>query len=592
MTPEVAYFLKVNVAIALFYAFYRLFFHRDTFLQWRRAALLGFLAVSLLHPLLNLETWVKNSEPMTAMADLYAAYVLPEFSTASAVPATVDWNARLLTLSAIIYISGVSLFVLRMLIQLASLVRLHFRCAKSTVAGVRVHLLKSPLGPFSFFRWIFVNPYEHTDGELNEILIHEQTHVRQWHSIDVIVAELMCIGCWFNPFVWLVKREIRNNLEYLADRNVIESGYDSKSYQYHLLALAHQKAIANLSNNFKVLPIKNRIYMMNKRKTKQIGRSKYLLFLPLATLLLTVSNIEAVARATRAWAEETMPVLTGGVLPQPEVQMAESDTIPPPPPPRQKNASKKETVSPPPPLTDSKQKPMKTAAGDQVFEVVEDMPEFPGGQSELMSFLAKNVKYPVEAHEIQGRVIVSFVVRKDGSISDAEVVRSVAPSLDQEALRVINSMPKWKPGKQRGQNVNVKYVVPLIFRLEGGDKKPVQDEGAGSDPVKAAAGDRVFEVVDEMPRFPGGQSGLMDFLTKNVKYPAGASTEKEGSRVITSFVVRKDGSVTDAKIVRGVDPLIDAEALRVIGLMPKWEPGRQRGQAVDVKYTLPFIFRK
>ena len=110
---------------------------------------------------------------------------------------------------------------------------------------------------FLFFHWIFIHPSSHTEEEFNEILTHEQTHARQWHSIDVIISELVCIFCWCNPFAWLMKREIRTNLEYMADARVLENGYDSKTYQYHLLGLSHQKAAATIYNSFNVLPLKN-----------------------------------------------------------------------------------------------------------------------------------------------------------------------------------------------------------------------------------------------------------------------------------------------------------------------------------------------
>ena len=122
---------------------------------------------------------------------------------------------------------------------------------------------------FSFFHWIFIHPESHTESEISEIITHEETHARQYHSADVLVSEIMCTFCWFNPFVWLMKREVRGNLEYMADHRVLETGHDSKSYQYHLLGLAHHKAAANLSNSFNVLPLKNRIKMMNKRRTKK-----------------------------------------------------------------------------------------------------------------------------------------------------------------------------------------------------------------------------------------------------------------------------------------------------------------------------------
>lgn len=306
MTPELAYFLKINVAIALFYAFYRLFFHKDTFFHWRRMALLCFFAISLLYPLLNIQGWIKAHEPMVAMADLYATIILPEQAVTPLQEPAMNWQEVIIQFAKIIYWSGMLSLATRFFVQLGSIIRLHFQCSKSKIQGVRVHLLKKETGPFSFFHWIFIHPQSHTESEISEIITHEETHVRQYHSVDVLISEIMCIFCWFNPFIWLMKREVRGNLEYLADHHVLETGHDSKSYQYHLLGLAHHKAAANLSNSFNVLPLKNRIKMMNKRRTKEIGRTKYLMFLPLAAILMIVSNIEMVARTTEKFAKEMM----------------------------------------------------------------------------------------------------------------------------------------------------------------------------------------------------------------------------------------------------------------------------------------------
>ena len=247
-----------------------------------------------------------------------------------------------------------------------------------------------------------------------------------------------------------------------------------------------------------------------------------------------------------------------------------------------------------------------------VFQVVEEMPDFPGGVQALMDYLSKNVRYPAEAHAIgaQGRVIVSFTVKKDGSIADTKVERSVNPYLDKEAMRVIAAMPKWKPGKQRGEAVNVKFTVPVAFRLSGPElpkaeevKQSDMDEvvvvgyAAKDDPtpeggsVKGENEDEVFTMVEVMPKFPGGQAGLFQYLARSIKYPVIAQKSKEQGRVIIQMVISKDGSLSNIKVLRSVSPSLDAEAVRVVGNMPKWEPGMQKGQPVSVKYTIPIVFR-
>lgn len=604
MTPELAYFLKINVAIAIFYVFYRLFFHKDTFFHWRRTALLCFFAVSLLYPLLNIQGWIKAHEPMVAMADFYATIILPEQTVTPLQESTTEWQERIMLFMKITYWSGVLFLVTRFFIQLGSIIHLHIRCSKSSIQGVRIHLLEKENGPFSFFHWIFIYPQSHTESEISEIITHEETHARQYHSVDVLISELMCIFCWFNPFIWLMKREVRGNLEYMADRRVLETGHDSKSYQYHLLGLAHHKAAANLSNSFNVLPLKKRIKMMNKRRTKEIGRTKYLMFLPLAALLMIVSNIEMVARTTEKFAKEMMGQATAQVTPEPE-------TTPLPELPAeeiQKTALPQDKK-----IKETFETHGKNMPDSVVFEVVEEMPEFPGGMKALTEYIHKNVKYPAEAHAkgVQGRVIVCFVVKKDGSITDIKTVRSVDPYLDKEAIRIIAAMPKWKPGKQRGKAVNVRFTVPVMFRLASpeppkaeeikqSDLEEVVVVGYGSKGdstpdavvgIKTDNAETTFKVVETMPKFPGGTKGLMQYLARSIKYPVTAQEKKQQGRVIIQMVIGKDGSISNVKVLRSVSPALDTEAMRVVSNMPKWEPGLQRGQAVAVEYTLPIVFR-
>ena len=224
----------------------------------------------------------------------------------------------------------------------------------------------------------------------------------------------------------------------------------------------------------------------------------------------------------------------------------------------------------------------------EIFQVVEEQPMFPGGMQEMTKFLQQNIKYPKEAQEQgkQGRVIVQFVVNKDGSIVNDSIVRSVDPLLDAEALRVVRSMPNWTPGKQKGKPVRVRFTLPVTFHLNGDAPKQATE-------VKQpeATDDKIFQVVEDQPEFPGGMEGLMKHLSKEIKYPKEAQEKGTQGRVIVQFVVRKDGSITDAKIMKPVDPLLDAEALRVVSEMPNWIPGKQRGEAVNVRFTLPVTFR-
>lgn len=408
--------------------------------------------------------------------------------------------------------------------------------------------------------------------------------------------------------------------------------------------------------------------MMNKRRTRAIGRTKYLMFLPLAALLMIVSNIEAVARATQKITTEVIEAVTPAEIHNVQPQ---SENIAPLPQqekpdkvtykgkvvdkygqpiegvqivtlsqdksvgyqllkersqadgtfvfeaapddrigffhvtsqgtyiqsvnPEEWNLSREKTI-----VMDGKPTSMfreedRNSTDEEVFEVVENMPEFPdGGMPGLMKYLSANIRYPEAAHKAgtQGRVTVQFVVGKDGSIGNVSILRGVDPALDAEAIRVISSMPKWKPGTQKGEPVNVRYTVPVMFRLT---PEPVEkiDEMivVGYRNPDAPVTGEVYETVDKMPEFPGGMTGLMQHLSKNIRYPAEAHTNNIQGRVVVSVIINTDGKVTNAKIVQGVAPSLDAEALRVTGTMPDWIPGTKDGKPVNVKYTFPVVFR-
>ena len=605
MTPEFAYLLKVNVAFVLFYAFYRLFFYKDTFFKLRRAILLAFFGLALFYPLLNIQDWVRQQEPIADVIYMYSA-MLPEATAKADAAASVDWYGWLLGSLGFIYWGIVAFLCGRFLVQLSSILWLAHTSERVVIHETPVYALRKAAGPFSFFRMVFLHPESHSDKETDEILTHECTHVSQWHSIDVILSEMMCIACWFNPFVWLLKREVRHNLEYLADNTVIQSGYDSKSYQYHLLGLAHHQSVTTLYNSFNVLHLKNRIMMMNKKRSPGIVRTKYLIFIPLVGILMLLSNIEAVARLTVRLANEAtvsnaMVTATGILVDETGQPLIGASVV--------VKGGKERTI------TDKKgafslevpanailrcsyqgRESQEVLAADmtnnthlslssksremneQVFTVVEKMPSFPGGDAELLKYIATNIKYPKESQDNgeQGRVICSFIVGRDGSVNNPEVLRGVTPLLNEEAVRVINTMPRWNPGMQRGKAVAVKYTVPITFRL----KSPVEE-----------AKEETLTVVDVMPQYPGGDRELLKFIAQSIKYPTDAQEAGVQGRVICSFVVDKKGNIVEPKIIRGIDPSLDAEALRVIGMMPRWTPGRQDGKAVRVLYTVPITFR-
>ena len=423
------YLLQVNVGLILFYALYKLVCTRDTFFRSRRFILIVSLVLPFILPFIDVREWLESRDRMIMLTHFDYSAVLPEIVVGSE---AVETGNRVFVLSdwiGYLYLAGVLVLLVRLVIQAFSLYRLIVRMPEKEINGVRVKCLNDPSGPFSFFGWIFMNPAAVKEDEINEILTHEMAHVKQHHSVDVLLAEMVSICCWMNPFAWLLKREVRLNLEFLADRKVMEAGFATKSYQYHLLGLAYNHKYG-LSNNFNFSHLKQRIIMMNKKKSNAAGHIKYALFVLPAFALLVAGNISCSQDAS------------------------------------QTEDAKEEVVAPVSP--EAKEAPADSTAKEEVFMVAEQMPEFPGGMKELLKFLQNNLKYPENAmkNNVQGRVIVQFVVEKDGTLTEFKVARSVDPDLDAEALRVLQIMPKWKPGMQRGKIVRVKFTVPVSFKLQ------------------------------------------------------------------------------------------------------------------------------
>nr|WP_304327669.1 M56 family metallopeptidase [Phocaeicola plebeius] len=423
------YLLQVNVGLILFYALYKLVCTRDTFFRSRRFILIVSLVLPFILPFIDVREWLESRDRMIMLTHFDYSAVLPEIVVGSEAAETGNRVFVLSEWIGYLYLAGVLVLLVRLAVQAFSLYRLIVRMPEKEINGVRVKCLNDPSGPFSFFGWIFMNPAAVKEDEISEILTHEMAHVKQHHSVDVLLAEMVSICCWMNPFAWLLKREVRLNLEFLADRKVMEAGFATKSYQYHLLGLAYNHKYG-LSNNFNFSHLKQRIIMMNKKKSNDAGHIKYALFVLPAFALLVAGNISCSQDAS------------------------------------QTEDAKEEVVAPVSP--EAKEAPADSTAKEEVFMVAEQMPEYPGGMKEMLKFLQENVKYPENAmkNNVQGRVIVQFVVEKDGTPTEFKVLRSVDPDLDAEALRVMKAMPKWKPGMQKGQVVRVKFTVPVSFKLQ------------------------------------------------------------------------------------------------------------------------------
>ena len=443
MGTFLVYILKSAACLAVFYLFYKLLMSRDTFHRFNRFALLGLLVLSSLLPLVeaSVNSPAAVQETMLTLEQLLLlADIQPEGeSMAAATPsATVLW----LRAALLVYLTGIVFFIVRNLCSLARLGRLIRQGKREALdsylpdrkeKNVRLVVHDHDIAPFSWMHWIVI---ARKDLEENgrEILIHELAHIRNRHSWDLLLADLCIFVQWFNPAAWLLKQELQNIHEYEADETVLREGVNARNYQMLLIKKAVGTRLYSIANNFNHSSLKKRITMMLKEKSNPWARAKYLYILPLAALAVT-----AFAR--------------------PEVS-AVADEI-----------SAVKVIAPA--VHDSIQPNVQTAVAAP-SSALDQMPEFPGGMEALNTYLRNNIRYPQEAQKagIQGRVIIQFIVSKDGSITDAEVVESVDPQLDAEGLRLIKNMPRWKPGMRKGQAIRVKQTLPIRFAFTKTPDKP------------------------------------------------------------------------------------------------------------------------
>ena len=464
------YILKSSVCLVLFYLFFRVLLSKETFHRFNRVALLGILFLSLLIPLLEVTT-AQPTEMAHTMLTLEQLLAMVDFYSQDTV-AVAPVEVKEITLSGIqitlvIYLAGIVFFACR---NIYSLIRLFLllRSGRKEIfhSGIRLIIHNKEIAPFSWMKYIVISE---ADLEENgrEILIHETAHISNHHSVDLLVADLCIFFQWFNPASWLLKQELQNIHEYEADETVIKEGVDAKQYQLLLIKKAVGTRLYSMANSFNHSKLKKRITMMLKEKSNPWARLKYLYVLPLAAIAVTafarpevsetVEEISAVkVNDLTAIVETKVAESSGQLLP---VQSVPKDSV---------NRKSKVAVQQMDELVVVGYA-SKDSVKDRepVFNVVEQMPSFPGGMEALMQYLAKNMRYPVEAqkNKVQGRVVVGFIVSKDGDIKKAHILRGVDPELDAEAIRVIESMPRWMPGMQRGKAVAVSYTLPVMFRL-------------------------------------------------------------------------------------------------------------------------------
>jgi TonB family protein len=558
MGAFVTYLLKAGIFLLFFYLFNRLLLAKETFHRFNRIVWLLIIPLSLLLPFcvpgsFDPLAWFGTKGQSGQMI------IVPEGMTARVIDAEKDTHvaARMVQWILLVYFIGMLVcfvFYAVSYIKLATILwknkhnrkadafeNLLTECRK--LAGVRRKVLllihTQEMAPFSWMRYIVVSEKDmREDGK--DILIHELSHVRKGHSLDLVLTDLLILFQWFNPAAWLLKQSIQQVHEFQADDAVLKAGINAKQYQLLLIKKAVGTRRYSMVNSFNHSKLKKRITMMWKKKSSKWAFAKCMYALPLAFIAVT-------AFAT--------PEISDRLS---EISSVKDIKI----------SRQQDTLIP--------------------LATVETKPLFANGQGEeaFTRWVAEHVKYPEEAKNkgIQGTVVASLVVNSEGEVTNIKIVRGVHPLLDAETIRVLESSPKWEcPGISKGKKVSVHYNFPLKFGLRGkvDDTKEVKQS---TDPKDLGLEPAIFANGK-------GEEAFQVWVMKHVTYPDEARKEKVAGTVIASLTVTEDGSISDIKILRGVSPSLDKEVIRVLKSSPKWEkPAMVKGKNVRVSYSIPVKF--
>ena len=437
MGMAINYIIESSVSLGILSMFYRMFLRKNPVIWFNRFYLLASLAFSTILPLLHFST--ANFGLHTGLlpeVKIYGGTLLLnniQVIGQQTNELLMNWIYQLPWLQ-LIYFIGLGVLTSKLII---SLTRIFIYRHKSAIERNHDFVLVDfghDMTPFSFFRIIFMNKNHYQNDEVEMIVQHELSHIRLKHSYDIIFLELVLVIQWFNPFAWLVRKDLKEVHEFQADSETIKAGTNLAKYR-KLLVFQTVGTRFEFAHNFNHSLTKKRLKMMNNNLIKKPGIFKIMAFMGIMLLLTLVFGADLIQAQSNN---------SSG-------QKGEDDT------------QKKVVVS------DKKgSDEQQDKKGGEVFNVVEEMPEFPGGMDALKKYITEHLVYPKEAEKkgIQGKVYVSYVISDQGKVKDVKIERGVDPLLDNEAIRVIKNMPEWKPGKQRGKNVNVRFTIPVYFALK------------------------------------------------------------------------------------------------------------------------------
>ncbi|RDC65105.1 M56 family metallopeptidase [Adhaeribacter pallidiroseus] len=539
MNKILLYLVESGACLLVFYLLYSLVLKRENSFQYNRFYLLLTPLLSFIIPLLELP-FLQQPEPLTIFVTQQLAPITISVNPeATAEVNLFNWRTGLLFL----YSAGAAFFLFRLLRQLYQL-HLFYRKTRANHfywQNIRVHKTDGAQPTFSFWNCIYLdNSQALSEAETERVLLHEAVHIQQKHSLDILYLESIRVIFWFNLLLYLYQQAITSNHEFIADAAVLRTT-TPETYARLLARQMLHRLKFSFGNYFNKSLTLKRMKMLQQTDRRPNNLKKLAVLPILGVLIFALSCAD-----------------TETPLKKPTENLNQS------------------------------QAESQINRDDEVFTFVEQNPVFPGGLEKMYAFIGNTMKYPEAAKKanLEGNVIAQFVITKEGKITDVQIVKSLSPETDAETKRVIALMPNWQPGKQDGKPLNVKYTLPIRFALN-----PSNSTGASNQLTpQNNPNEPIFTQVEQNPQFSGGLEKMYQFLGTNIKYPKAAVQANLEGMVVAKFQVTKAGKIKDIKIEKSLSPETDAEAKRVISMMPTWEPGKQNGKPVNVEYTLPIKF--
>ena len=633
MEAFASYLMKSAIWLTGFAIVYFLFLRNERYFMLKRIYLVSGILFSIIFPLISFHYQVEIPVPAMSQADMSGTGIPILQQDISGKP--FDYRLILLFL----YLSGITILLIRAM--------RHFRSIFKTISKADINeqgpakLIRASQFPasFSFFNYVFINPSV-SENEMQEIMNHEIVHVRQKHWFDLLLVEILRLIQWVNPFAWIYTRFIRLNHEYLADQAALQRTASTANYRAALINQLFESPVISLTNSFNYSLNKKRFDMMKKIITSPYRKLKVLLVLPIFAIVFyafatpeyhyqaqpinptsqtAFSTIEippqiqalkegknngiekGVTQDTSKYSfkigkdfigdPHTLIIIDGVTRDNKTLQSIDPNAI--------------ESISI---LKDKSATALYGAKGDNGVIVVttknrpalpvqaigkkavgmglkppyprlrpEDYPTFKGqGHESFNDWLRWQIKYPEDAvsRGVSGKVTASYTVNPDGTLSEPAIMYSADKSLGDAVVKAIVSSPQWEPPKNPESTDPFEASVTIKFAL----------------PDKISIPEEPFVVVEEMPMFPGGDAALLKYITDNIRYPESAKTNNISGRVIIRFDVNSEGKAEEATVLRGVDPSLDEEAIRVVNSLPVFSPGKQGGKPVPVYYMVPVTF--